>query len=154
MATMSSPKWNVCGAQYRKRTFLLSSERIMSTAGNSFSTKSSGCGSTLSVMPSRSRIGTSTSIERHHAASLASVVIPPAQQDEQLPRSGCGPRPNSEFMVSTPSSTATWMAFCQYQRAAWRSASSGLAQRYIGSSEAIFTPCSVNARLKERRRSG
>jgi hypothetical protein len=35
------------------------------------------------------------------------------QQLEQLPRSGWGPRPNSEFIVSTPISTAISIAFFQ-----------------------------------------
>ena len=40
-------------------------------------------------------------------------MTPPAQQLEQEPRSGCGPRPNSEFSVSQPISTATSIAFRQ-----------------------------------------
>ena len=65
------------------------------------------------LTPSFSNTGTSSSIERHQAASEVSVVTPPAQQLEQEPRSGCGPRPNSEFSVSQPISTATSIAFRQ-----------------------------------------
>ena len=66
----------------------------------------------LSWMPSFSRIGTSSSIERNQAASQASVKAP-AQQEQWLGTSGEGPRPNSEFMVSQPISTATWIAAFQ-----------------------------------------
>ena len=64
-------------------------------------------------MPSFSRIGTSSSIERNQAASQASVKAP-AQQQQWLGTSGDGPRPNSEFMVSQPISTATWIAAFQF----------------------------------------
>ena len=58
-------------------------------------------------------------------------------------------------MVVQPSSTA-WirMATFQYFTAARRSSSCGLAHRYIGRSEAIFTPWSLSAFLKLAMRSG
>ena len=125
----------------------------MSTAGCSVSTKSSGCGSMLSWMPSRSKIGTSSSMESQKAASQVSVV-PPAQQELKEAKFGDGPRPNSEFIVSQSISTATRMAFLQYRIAATRSTGCGLAQRYMGRSEASFTPLSLSARLNSRIRSG
>jgi hypothetical protein len=63
-----------------------------------------------SVIFSRSKIGTSSSIERQKAASEFSTV-PPWQR--QLWPSGEGPRPNSEFIVSTSISTATRIAAFQ-----------------------------------------
>ncbi|MCZ7679006.1 MAG: hypothetical protein M5U28_09745 [Sandaracinaceae bacterium] len=123
----------------------------MSTAASFASTKSSGCGSRLRVMPSRSKIGTSSSMERQKAASLASVCVRAwhAQAAE-----GEGPRVSSEFIESHPSSTAISIAFCQYRMAARRSSSFGLAQRYIGRSEASRTPCSSRSRLSAVTRSG
>ena len=38
--------------------------------------QSSGCGSTCRLTPSRSRIGTSSSIDRHQASSQASIIEP------------------------------------------------------------------------------
>ena len=67
----------------------------------------------LSWTPSFSNTGTSSSIERHQAASLDSWVNWPPQQLAECPRSGEGPRPNSEFIVSTPISTAISIAFLQ-----------------------------------------
>jgi hypothetical protein len=61
----------------------------------------------LSWTPSLSKIGTSSSIDRHQAASLVSAVNCPPQQFAEWPRAGDGPRPNSEFIVSTLMSTAT-----------------------------------------------
>ncbi len=57
-------------------------------------------------------------------------------------------------MVRHSSSTATWMAAFQYFMAAFRSSSCGLAQRYIGRSEASFTPAPLSAFLKACSRSG
>ncbi len=76
---------------------------------------------------------------RKNAASQASVNAP-AQQVQWLGTSGEGPRPNSEFIVSQPTSSATRIASFQFRTAVSRSASIGLAQRYIGSSEASCTP--------------
>ena len=58
--------------------------------------KSSGCGSSTSRTPSRSKTGSSSSIERQNCASLAD---------------GASGRPlNSEFITFTPRSTVIWMA--------------------------------------------
>jgi hypothetical protein len=58
--------------------------------------KSSGCGSSASLTPSRSKTGSSSSIDRQNIASASS---------------GASGRPlNSEFIVSTPSSTQISMA--------------------------------------------
>jgi hypothetical protein len=64
------------------------------------------------LMPSFSKIGTNSSMDFQKAASDVSVV-PPAQQEVCPDPPGEGPRPNSEFMVSQPSSTAIWMAAFQ-----------------------------------------
>ena len=63
-------------------------------------------------MPSRSKIGTSWSIESQNAASQVSVV-PPAQQALNEAKFGDGPRPNSEFIVSHSISSAMAMAAFQ-----------------------------------------
>ena len=81
-------------------------------------------------------------------------VVPPAQQALKDAKFGDGPRPNSEFIVSQSISTAMAMAAFQYRMAARRSTGCGLAQRYMGSSEASLTPASASARLKARVRSG
>jgi hypothetical protein len=87
----------------------------MSTAVTPSSTKSSGCGSSRSLIPSRSKTGSSSSIDRQNCASL------------RLAASG---RPlNSEFMTSQPRSTVSSMARFQYRTAACRSSSSGPDQR-------------------------
>ena len=52
---------------------------------------------------------------------------------------------NSEFITSTPRSTAIWMARFQYRTAAWRSASSGPDHRYSGSTEETCTPAADSA---------
>ena len=58
--------------------------------------KSSGCGSSRSCMPSRSKTGSSSSSDRQNWASEAAAA------------SG---RPlNSEFMIRQSRSTAIWMA--------------------------------------------
>jgi hypothetical protein len=59
---------------------------------------------------SRSKIGTSSSIDFQNAASEFSTV-PPLHR--QVCPSGEEPRPNSEFMVSTPMSAAMAMASFQ-----------------------------------------
>ena len=66
--------------------------RTMFTAVTPSSTKSSGCGSSARWIPSRSKIGSSSSIDRQNWASDSEA---------------CSGRPlNSEFITSTPSSTA------------------------------------------------
>src|SRR5215213_6333728 len=65
MASMSPPWWKVWGAQYRKLTRSLSIPRIRLSASWPFSTKSSGCGSSRSCTPSRSKTGSSSSSDRH-----------------------------------------------------------------------------------------
>ena len=68
----------------------------MSTASRPSSMKSSGCGSSRSWIPSRSKIGSSSSSERQNCPSLSGWL------------SG---RPlNSVFIVSTPSSTVISIA--------------------------------------------
>ena len=96
ICVMLPPWWNVCGAQYRKLTSGESTPRTMSTATMPSSTKSSGWGSSRRCTPSRSKTGSSSSIDFHHCAS------------ERL---ACSGRPlNSEFMTSQPRSTVIWMA--------------------------------------------
>ncbi len=96
-------------------------------------------------------MGTSSSIDRQNAASLDSVAPRAMQAQAAL---GEGPRVNSEFMVSQPSSTAISIAFCQYFTAARRSSSFGLAQRYIGRMDASRTPKSERSRFSSATRSG
>jgi hypothetical protein len=86
----------VCGAQYRKLTASLLTPLIRPMASWPSSTKSSGCGSRWSWRPSRSKIGTSSSIERHHSASL--------------PAGSSGRPLNSLTITWTPSSTVISMA--------------------------------------------
>ncbi len=106
--------------------------RMRSTAARPSSMKSSGCGSSTSRTPSRSKTGRSSSIDRQNWASLAAAA------------SG---RPlNSEFIVSTPRSAVIWMARFQYRTAAWRSSSSGPDHRYSGSTDATCTPAACRAR--------
>ena len=132
--SMSPPWWKVCGAQYRNETQSASMPRTRSTPARPSSTKSSGCGSSTSRMPSRTKTGASSSSDRQNWASLAAAA------------SG---RPlNSEFITVTPRSTVIWMARFQLRTAAWRSSSSGPDHRYSGSTEAISTPAAVRALLK------
>ena len=123
--------------------------RTMSQAGWYCSIQSSGCGSTLRVTPSRSRMGSSSSIERNQAASQASLVLRLVARPlrSATVRSGEAPRPNSLTMRRQSISTATSMAFFQQRTAHWRSSSKGLAQRYIGCSEARPTPAERIAAL-------
>ena len=87
----------------------------MSTATRPSSTKSSGCGSSRSCTPSRSKTGSSSSIDRQNCAS---------------DRDACSGRPlNSEFITRQSRSTVSWMARFQYRTAACRSSSSGPDQR-------------------------
>src|ERR1039457_4927488 len=96
ICSMSPPWWNVCGAQYRNDTQSLSMPRTRSTPARPSSTKSSGCGSSTSRIPSRSKTGASSSSERQNWASLAA---------------GASGRPlNSEFITVAPRSTVIWMA--------------------------------------------
>ena len=68
--------------------------------------KSSGCGSRISCRPSRSKIGSSSSIDFRNCASAVS---------------GASGRPlNSELITSTPRSTVIWMARFQARTAACR----------------------------------
>ena len=53
---------------------------MMSSAGWIVSHQSSGWGSTWRVMPSFSKTGTSSSIDRHQASSQASIIEPVWQQ--------------------------------------------------------------------------
>ena len=93
---MSPPMWNVCGAQYRNVTRGELIPRIMSTAAKPSSMKSSGCGSSRSAIPSRSKIGSSSSIDRQNWPSDAGAA------------SG---RPlNSVFITEQPSSTVISIA--------------------------------------------
>jgi hypothetical protein len=96
MPAMSPPWWKVCGAQYRNETSGLSIPRIRSIAARPSSTKSSGCGSSRSWMPSRSNTGSSSSMERQNRASLAAAA-------SGLPL-------NAEFITWQPSSAVIWMA--------------------------------------------
>jgi hypothetical protein len=87
-------------------------------------------------MPSRSKTGRSSSIERQKHASEIDA---------------CSGRPfSSEFMVVTPSSTAISMERFQERTAAWRSSSSGPDQGNSGRSDETATPASVSARRKAR----
>ena len=83
----------------------------MSIAGCSCSIQSSGCGSTDSTMRSRSRIGSSSSIDRNHAASHSSFGFAPDRSPTE--RSGDAPRPNSDTISAHSISTATSIAFFQ-----------------------------------------
>jgi hypothetical protein len=124
----------------------------MSTAGCNCSIQSSGCGSTDSVMPSRSRMGSSSSMERNQAASHISPVWAPCGPPAE--RSGDAPRPNSDTISAQSISRATSMAFLQQRMAHCRSSSKGLAQRYMGCSDASATPLSRiacrNAAMRSR----
>ena len=104
---------------------------MIRSASSPSSTKSSGCGSIRTSMPSRSKIGSSSSIERKNARSDSSA------------RSG---RPeNSVLITLTPRSTVIWMTRFQLRTAASRASSSGPDQRSTGSTEAIPTPASAHA---------
>lgn len=69
---------------------------MRSTARLPSSSQSSGCGSRTSRMPSRSKTGSSSSIERQNCRSQTAA-------SRGLPL-------NSEFIVSTPRSAVIWMA--------------------------------------------
>ena len=126
--------WNVCGAQYRYVTAGELMPRTMSAATLPSSTKSSGWGSRRSWIPSRSKIGSSSSIDRQNIAS---------------DRLACSGRPlNSEFITVTPSSTAISIDRFQYRTAASRSSSSGPDQRNSGSSDDTSTPAASSALRK------
>src|ERR1019366_6208750 len=71
ICSMSPPWWNVCGAQYRNDTQSLSMPRTRSTPARPSSTKSSGCGSSTSRIPSPSKTGAGSSSERQNWAPPA-----------------------------------------------------------------------------------
>jgi hypothetical protein len=101
--------------QYRKDTFGELIPRIMSTAVRPSSTKSSGCGSIRSWIPSRSKIGSSSSSDRQNCASLAL---------------GASGRPFELRVHHLAAEVAvSSMARFQYRTAACRSSSSGPDQR-------------------------
>ena len=82
-------------------------------------------------MPSRSKIGTSSSMDRKNARSDCSA---------------CSGRPeNSVLITLTPRSTVIWMTRFQFRTAASRASSSGPDQRSTGSTEAMPTPASAHA---------
>ena len=72
---------------------------MMSTARLPSSSQSSGCGSSTSRIPSFSKTGSSSSIDCQNIRSQVAA-------SRGLPL-------NSEFIVSTPSSEAIWMARVQ-----------------------------------------
>ena len=110
--------------------------RMIRSASSPSSTKSSGCGSIRTSMPSRSKIGTSSSIERKNARSDSSA------------RSG---RPeNSVLMTFTPRSTVICTTRFQLRTAASRASSSGPDHRSTGSTDAIPTPASAHALRNSR----
>ena len=87
-------------------------------------------------MPSRSKIGTSSSIDRKNARSDSSAFS--------------GRPENSVLITLTPRSTVIWMTRFQLRTAASRASSSGPDQRSTGSTDAMPTP-GVGARLAELR---
>ena len=70
--------------------------RMRSTARLPSSSQSSGCGSSTRRMPSCSKTGSSSSMDRQNIRSQTAA-------SRGLPL-------NSEFIVSTPRSDAIWMA--------------------------------------------
>ncbi|MNE35296.1 hypothetical protein D3C80_1290480 [compost metagenome] len=84
-------------------------------------------------MPSRSIIGSSSSIERYHSSSQISGSL-------GLPAS-------SVLITCTPISTAISIIRRQFLTAAWRRSSPGPDQRYTTINEEISTPVAFSAFL-------